>query len=99
MSPPIYVMRRWFDHAVAWLGFVVLLAVLVALWCLPALVWIEVFHGGPRKAAYLTLAIIVALTVLIAIVGTQWKRISRLARGPRLPQIPEGPGFHRHAPT
>lgn len=76
-----------------------MLVVLVALWCVPALVWIEVFHGGPRKAAYLTLAIIVALTVLIAIVGTQWKRISRLARRPRLPRIPKGPGFHRHAPT
>lgn len=92
-------MRRWLDQVAAWLGFFLLIAALVGLWCVPALIWIEVFHDGPRKAAYLTLAIIATLTGLIAIVGTQWKRVSRLARRPRLPRIPKGSGFDRHAPA
>ena len=91
--------RAWLGHVAAWIGLGVLLAVLIGLWSLPAVLWLEVFHGRPRGAAYLTLAIIGVLGGLIALVGTQHKRLSGLARRLRLPRIPRGSGFDRHAPA
>jgi len=90
-------MRRKLDQLVGWLAFGGLLAVLIGMWCVPAVLWIEVFHGRPRGAAYLTVAIIGLLGGLIAVAGTQYKRLSGLARRLRLPRTPRDSGFDRHA--
>src|SRR4051812_33321323 len=37
------------------------------LWCVPAVLWIDVVHGRPKGAAYLTIAIVGVLGGLIAI--------------------------------
>jgi dolichol kinase len=92
-------MRAWLGLLAAWVGLGVLLAVLIGLWSLPAVVWLQVFHGSPRDAAYLTMAIIGVLSALIALIGTQYKRLSALARRLRLPRIPSGSGYDRHAPA
>jgi hypothetical protein len=99
VSQRIDLMRGWLGHLVAWVGFAVVLALLIALWCVPAVLWIEVFHGRPRGAAYLTLAIIGLLGGLIAVAGTQYKRLSGLARRLRIPRLPKGSGYDRHAPA
>jgi hypothetical protein len=39
------------------------------------------------------------LGALIALLGTQYKRLSGLARRLRLPRIPRGSGYDRHAPA
>jgi hypothetical protein len=99
MSQPIDLMRGWLGHLVAWVGLGALLVVLFSLWCLPAVIWIEVFHGRPRGAAYLTLAIVGLLGGLIAVVGTQYKRLNGLARRLSIRRISNGSGYDRHAPA
>ena len=92
-------MRRKLDQLVGWLAFGGLLAVLIGMWCVPAVLWIEVFHGRPRGAAYLTLAIVGVLGGLIAVAGTQYKRLSGLAERLHIHRIPKGCGYDRHAPA
>ena len=99
MSRPGNRLRTWVGYLAAWVGLGLLLAMLVGLWCLPALVWVDSFHARPRIAAYLTLAMIGVLSGLIALVGTQYKRLRELAGRVRLPRIPRGSGYDRHAPA
>jgi len=99
VSQRIDLMRGWLGHLVVWVGFAVVLALLIGLWYVPTVVWIEVFHGRPRGAAYLTIASVGVLGGLIAVAGTQYKRLSGLAEHLHIHRIPKGSGYDRQAPA
>jgi hypothetical protein len=99
VSRPVDRIRTWLGYLTAWVGLGLLLVLLIGLWCLPAVVWVDLFHVRPRIAAYLTLAMIGVLAGLIALIGTQYRRLRALAGRLRTPRIPRASGYDRHAPA
>src|SRR5436190_1365641 len=99
VSRPVDRIRTWLGYLAAWVGLGLLLAVLTGLWFLPAVVWVELFHGRPRTGAYLTLALIGLLAGLIALIGTQFKRLRALVGRLRIPRMPRASGYDGHAPA
>ena len=98
-SRPVDRIRTWLGYLAAWVGLGLLLAMLIGVWSLPAVVWVDLFHGRPRTGAYLTLAMIGLLAGLIALIGTQYKRLRALLERLRIPRMPRASGYDRHAPA
>ena len=99
MLRPVNRIRTWLGYLAAWLGLGLLLAVLIGLWCLPAAVWVDLFHARPRAAAYLTIGLIGVLAGFIALVGTQYRRLRALFERLRISRLPRASGYDRHAPA